>query len=410
MKKPLRSRVRRLAAIASVFVVVLTLGNVNSALANTSGSITASINSSDPELIQCPNSAGTGMTMCLFTSQDMGNQSVPYGPEKNYYPMNQTMLWRLNDGADASKSANWGFVGAVLTESDLANHIGLVHNDAFHLWAPGVRYWTPTGDVAKYFVYVPDVVDRNDESHSSRIFLFTSTDKSGANCSRFSCSYVYIGMVGTDPAQVNGGYASDPNLFIDSGNVPYLVYANGDASNCGGLSMGRVDFAGIGFIGTPQQITINNWGTDIVQNGNCAGLGHPYMEGPALYLSSAIGAPSTAPKYTMIFAAKPKDGTIPASCASSGSDKEVIAYATSNTVTGTYSYQGIIMCGSTTEWTNQASVVKHTANNGKYLFAWHDGGDAAHNRRTHLMCLRWNTSTGKAIQITRSASNLSNCA
>lgn len=387
-QKASRTRVLRLAA-ATAFLVVLSVGAANPALANTSGSITSSVNSSDPELIRCPNSAGTGMTLCLFTSQDMGDGSVPSIPYgQNYYPMKQTMLWRLKDGQDASKPANWVNQGAVIQESSLYGQG--VPSNAYHLWAPGVKYLDN-----QYYLYVPDVLNVNLESTTSRIFMFTSTNPTGAG------GFTFRGMMDNYQDEPNNGYASDPNLFVDTNNVRYMVYANGDASNCGDLSMGRLSITMWTYYSRPQRIGINGWGDNL---GTCGGTGHPYLEGPALYLSSELGAPSTNPKYTLIFAAKPT--STPTGC--TNTSNEVIAYATSNTVTGPYNYKGIIMCGSTSEWTNQASVVQSTNVSYKYLFAWHDGGNSFHNRRTHLMCLRWD-SAGKAVQIPRSSSNLSNC-
>jgi hypothetical protein len=387
MKKPWRSRAWRRSAVIA-FTVALTLGGGHAAQANTSGSITASVNSSDPELIQCPNSAGTGMTLCLFTSLDMGNQPVPSG--QNYYPMNQTMLWRLKDGADASKPANWVNQGAVLQESSLTSRG--VPSGANHLWAPGVRYWN-----GKYYLYVPDVLDINDESHSSRIFLFTTTTANGAS------GYAYVGRVST-PTAPNAGYASDPMLFVDTHANPYLVYANGDNSNCGGLSIGLLSpTAMTTFAGAAHEITINGF-SGLGSLAAACTSGHPYLEGAALYHWTEVGAPVTLPfLYVLMFAAKPT--STPSGCSTAN---EVIAYATSSFADGPYDYQGIIMCGSSSEWTNQASVVKHTANNGKYLFAWHDGGGTTHNRRTHLLCLRWGTD-GKVVPIARSSANLSNC-
>jgi len=337
------------------------------------------------------------MTLCLFTSQDMGDASglpIPYG--QNYYPMNQTMLWRLKDGQDASKPGSWTPEGPVINEENALTDRGVPTN-AYHQWAPGVRYWVAPGDVGKYYLYVPDVLDTNDESHTSRINLFTTSDPLGIG------PYFYGGEVASQLSQPNNGYQSDPNMFIDSDNSPYLVYANGDASNCGGLSMGKLDFSLTSWTsGGPQPIGISGWGDNL---GNCGSSGHPYLEGPALYLSKDIGAPATNPKYTLIFAAKPN--AIPTGC-SDTQNYEVIAYATAKSVTGPYTYKGVIMCGSATEWTNQASVVQSTNISFKYLFAWHDGGGKYHNRRTHLMCLRWD-SAGKALQIPRSSANLSNC-
>jgi hypothetical protein len=384
---------RTATAAASVLVLILGgLGGTGVAQANTSGSITASRNSSDPQLIRCPRADLTGDTLCLFASQDMGDQTIPYFG--NYYPMNQTVMWRLKDGADASRPANWDYQGAVVTESKLAPYG--VGTNTFHQWAPGAKWY---GN--RFLLFIPDVLDINDQSHSSRIFLFTSAD-------RFGTGFTGAGKVQT-PSTPNSGYASDPDLFIHPNGAMFLDYANGDNSNCGGISLSQLDPADLTRPLSTTELSIDGMAGDFQFGPACTG-NHPYLEGPSMYLSTAIGLPSSSPKYTLIFAAKPKDRTVPAPCAATGStsDKEVIAYAQSLYPTGPWQYKGIMMCGSDSEWTNQASIVQHPTVTVKYLFAWHDGGDTAHNRRTHLMCVRWDAN-GKAIQIPRSPANLSNC-
>ena len=82
-------------------------------------------------------------------------------------------------------------------------------------------------------------------------------------------------------------------------NVPYMVYANGDFSNCGGISIGRLNSDMLTRrSGSPTPITVNNWGDNL---GNCGGTGHPYMEGAALYRSTSIGVPARIRSYTLIF-------------------------------------------------------------------------------------------------------------
>jgi hypothetical protein len=397
MKKPGRSRAWRFAAV-TVSVVALVLTSVQAAEANTSGSITQWDNSSDPELIQCPNAAGTGLTLCLFTSQDMGIFDIPYGTEKNYYPMNKTMLWRLKDNTSAADPANWQPMGPQIGEQSLVNR-GLVPNGANHLWAPGARYID-----GKYYVYVPDVTNRSLESTSSRVFAYTSTNSLGTG------PYTYMGVLDTHPRFVNvpnSGYASDPQVALPFGGDRYLFYANGDNSNCGGISFAKLDKESMNrFTTAPKEAVINHFDqSGLSQNDNCT-QGHPYIEGPAMYRWDEVGAPYELPfNYVLEFAAKPRDGVVPPDCTS---DTEVIAYATSWSAEGPWDYQGIIMCGSDTEWTNQASITPHTANNGKILMAWHDGGDNRHNRRSHLSCIVWG-SDGKIVRIPRLADNLANC-
>jgi len=381
-----------------VSVVALILAGAQAAEANTSGSITQWDNSSDPELIQCRNTAGTGLTLCLFTSQDMGTLDVPYGSEKNFYPMQQTMLWRLKDNTSAADPANWEPMGAQIVEQSLVN-MGLVSSGAYHLWAPGARYLD-----GKYYVYVPDVTNRSDESRSSRIFVYSTTQGLGKGY------YSYLGAINTSPRFLsvpNSGYASDPQVALPFTGERYLFYANGDNSNCGGISFAKLDTQSMNrLITAPAKAVINGFDqSGLSQNDNCT-EGHPYVEGPAMYRWDEVGAPYELPfNYVLEFAAKPRDGVAPAGCTN---DHEVIAYATSWSADGPWDYQGIIMCGSDSEWTNQASITPHTANNGKILMAWHDGGDNRHNRRTHLSCIVWG-SDGKIVRVPRLDYNLGNC-
>jgi len=375
--------------IASV-VAALTLVGAQAAQANSSGSITQYLNSSDPELIQCPNSNNTGMTLCLFASMDMGNVSIPYG--QNYYPMKQTGFWRLQDNTSASDPTNWVWQGAQINESTLYNRNLGVPTNAYHLWAPGVRYLNGT-----YYLYVPDVMDVNDESYSSRLYLFTTTSYYGAQ------GWTYRGPVDAGGAGPNGLYASDPQVAVAFDGNDYLYFANGDNSNCGGLSQGVIDFSHLNNLRNAARVQINGFASSGL--GTCGIWDHPYLEGPAMYTWLEVGAPAWVPwDYMLMFAAKPNAGA-PAGCST---DNEVIAYATSWSPTGPWDYQGIIMCGSTSEWTNQASIVKHTANNGKYLFAWHDGGPPNHNRRSHLSCVVWGDD-GKIVEVPRLDWNLGNC-
>lgn len=383
----------RLVAFAVAVVVTATVGT-NSAHADTDGAITGSRNGSDPELIQCP-APGGGLTLCLYTSEDLTN---PWPMGQNPYPMDKTEMFRLTPGTDASDPANWVFQGYAVSENQLnALGIGVVTN-SLHLWAPGARYID-----GAYYIFVPDVVNINDESHSSRIYLFKSTNPDGVH------GFTYQGRVQTATSP-NNGYASDP--MINTSYNPVMVYANGDNSNCGSISIGELDrFDMRHFISPPHELTIS--GIENAGLGSCSGDGHPYMEGPGLYSWLEVGASSSVPwNYFLEFAVKPNAGVAPG-C---DSDNEVIAYATSVDVLGPYTYGGILMCGSSTEWTNQASIVHHASNN-KTLFAYHDGPQASpkgpgdngvpHMRKTHLMCLTWNGFTPNMIP--RSSWNMSNC-
>jgi hypothetical protein len=110
-----------------------------------------------------------------------------------------------------------------------------------------------------------------------------------------------------------------------------------------------------------------------------------------------------------------KPWTTPTECGTDkgqpGTANEVIAYATSTSVTGPFAYQGIIMCGSSTEWTNQPTIMEVQAGdddgNDRLVLVYHDGPDPAtqtnnaRQRRLHSECLyAYNT---KFMMVTRSA-------
>jgi hypothetical protein len=385
----------RLVAVAVAVVVTATVGTEVAYADVAGGAITGSRNGSDPELIQCP-APGGGMTLCLYTSEDLTN---PWPMGQNYYPMDKTEMFRLTPGTDASDPANWVFQGYAVSEGQLnALGIGVVSN-SLHLWAPGARYI-----YGAYYIFVPDVIDIHDEGRSSRVYLFKSTNPDGVH------GFTYQGRVQT-PNWPNGGYASDP--MIDSHYDPVMVYANGDNGNCGSISIGQLHHDDmLNFFQTPTVLDIV--GIENAGLGSCSGPnGHPYMEGPALYAWNEIGADWSVPwNYFLEFAVKPNAGNAPG-C---DSNNEAIAYATAWDVMGPYTYGGILMCGSSTEWTTQASIVQHVSNS-KILFAYHDGPQATqqvfrdngtpHKRKTHLMCLTWNGATPNVIP--RSPWNMSNC-
>jgi hypothetical protein len=120
--------------------------------------------------------------------------------------------------------------------------------------------------------------------------------------------------------------------------------------------------------------------------------------------------------YTLIFAAKPTSTPTECTTANSGTPNptanEVIAYATASTAQGTYTYQGIIMCGSTSEWTNQASVI---AMNGRWVMVYHDGppkdSNGNPNRKLHAACLfpRWGQIAGVFRATANSANSFDDC-
>jgi hypothetical protein len=96
----------------------------------------------------------------------------------------------------------------------------------------------------------------------------------------------------------------------------------------------------------------------------------------------------------MVVAAKP-DNT-PTECTGipqPNQPNEVLAYATANSPQGPYTYQGLLMCGSATEWTNQGSLLlmpDRTGNLRLVLF-YHDGPSrqqfGSPDRKVHAECL-----------------------
>src|SRR5690242_16973241 len=97
-----RARIWQFAA-ASACALMLLGGNMTAASADTvGGAISGTVNSSDPEIFQCPRSSGSGTTLCMYTSHDMGTGALP-----NYYPMDKTYIYRLKDGLAAANPANW---------------------------------------------------------------------------------------------------------------------------------------------------------------------------------------------------------------------------------------------------------------------------------------------------------------
>lgn len=326
-------------------------------------------NASDPHLTDCPDTTG-GVGLCLYTSNDL---NLPTDSHGNSYPMNKTYLYTLEHGQNPSVQTNWVDRGAVLQESQYS----WVPSGANHLWAPAEAYGAQAG---KYYLYVPDISNVSQQATSSHIGVSVSASPRGP--------FTYSQQIAVS------GYASDPHVYVNSSGSPYLVYANGDYSNCGGLSIAPLNKDMVTLAGSAQQITING----VSALGTCGSTGHPYLEGASLYNFGSAGFTTSTPYY-LVFAAKPSNSN------------EVIAYATSSSPTGPFTYKGTIMGGSSTEWTNQASIQKFGSS---YIFAYHDGPTGTHNRKTYFECLTFVTSgstVGNINPITRSTSNtgFTNC-
>jgi hypothetical protein len=121
------------------------------------------------------------------------------------------------------------------------------------------------------------------------------------------------------------------------------------------------------------------------------------VEGASLYNATYNFGDS----WTLFFAAKPDAATgtgadiVPAECSSTvggnNSKNSVIAWASaqappSGSGDWNFTYKNVVMCGSTSEWTNQATVT--TTSNGRRIIIYHDGPQPPdRSRKLHAECL-----------------------
>jgi hypothetical protein len=196
---------------------------------------------------------------------------------------------------------------------------------------------------------------------------------------------------------------SDPDVVVDGSNA-YLVWADGDYRTCGGFKYGMLQTtSGSGrmvnlLANTTQPINLLNNGlpgaTSFTGLGSCdpngsaapGPVGRPYVEGASIYKRMFYnGHP-----WTMFFAVKPE--SVPTECLTAnggtGSANEAIAWASAPNPTAgqpwNWTYRGIVMCGSTTEWTNQATITE--TRDGHMIIAYHDG-PTTRQRKLHAECL-----------------------
>ena len=397
--------VSTLAAVAASAVATLPVGTA--ALADIgSPYFAANTNLSDPHIIACPDPSGNGhVGYCLYTSKDLGTGETT----ANAYPMNATQLYYSLNGF-----SNWSFQGVVASETEIdVAHGGWVPNGANHLWAPAAVH---AGD--DYYLYVPDVSDIDDTGTPN---IHTS---SRINVWKFAGgpfgTKTNLGFVSS-----TAGYMSDPEVLIDGANR-YIYWADGDNGTCGGFKSAKLN-ADMKTLtaNTTTTITIAGLPTTAPYSlGTCTqrsdlggqNVGRPYYEGASVYKSSIN--PGLPGGYVMVFALKPT--VIPFECntANTGGGantaNEVIAYATSATPQGTFTYQGILMCGSTTEWTNQATLTRVSPSpgqvSGNWVMVYHDGPSAPAgvepNRKLHAACL-W-VGEGKIAGVRRAPANEAN--
>ncbi len=320
---------------------------------------------SDPHMIPCKDGNTNGF--CLYTSRDMG---ASFRYPGNYYPMEETRAYFSTNGY-----SGWVDKGRVFHENTLES-AGWVPTNAYHLWAPSA-----VKNGSYYYLFVPDVSDISNDSPpnistSSRISVSRSTSPFGP--------FSYRGTVTVQ------GYMSDPDVVMD-GSTPWIIWANGDNGTCGGFTTAPLESDMMTTVSrSVNPVTLH--GINVL--GDCDGAGPktgPYVEGASSY---KIGS-----TWVMYFAAKPT--STPAECATSvggpGTANEVIAWATSNYASGAYTYKGIVMCGSSTEWTNQATV--QTLPNARTIMVYHDSAADVKERRLHAECLFFSKSSSGAPTI-----------
>jgi len=404
--KPRRRRgARLLAVLATVAATVLVTAQSASA-APFFTDYSYPPYSSDPHLTLCGFKENPfRYVLCLYASVDEGSGS------NASYPMRRTKLWTIEMNKNWKSASNWTYVGVVANENMIQNP----QLNGSHFWAPA-GFWDRNWDDSRNLLYVPDVVNGNNNT-GSRIFVFEAATANGP--------YTFIGRLNTPtsgPAAPNGGYASDPFVVRNYNGTPYLFYANGTYDNCGGVSrvkltpdlesvdtsMTGADMARITFTGGLRE--------DL---GNC-GTGDPYIEGPAVYnkyeLYDVLGRWPTSfagidnHEWIMMFSVKPSkiptrtnpEGTC------GGYDQQALAYATAQNLTDTqWTYRGIIMCPRGSEWTNHGSIIRY--NHESVILGFHDGPANYHQRRVMLDCLTWDTDDAQLRTVPVSQNNAANC-
>jgi hypothetical protein len=398
---------------------------------------------SDPFIYDCniPVSPFT-RGKCMVTSQDLVQSPIgSFGSaDYNPYPMSETRGFYSTDGR------TWVQMSApAVTEAKIGR------SGFKHLWAPAVSFHDASTDY--YYLYTPDL-ETSADTLTSRIYVTASTNPVagfGDNPLPNAGGVKWREIIGppTSGSEHDNLYMSDPEVFSDqplsskytNHSNDYLLWADGDGSTCGSLSLRKMTspYEVEPFTQRSQAyLTINDLMTGNGVDGGVGGaappangqpgdqgLGtcekkargsgtifRPYIEGGSLFRSdhwtfTAAGNQRPGP-YVLMFAAKPSE--TPGVCKAGGQPNtanEVIAYATASTVTGPYTYKGIIMCGSSTEWTNQATLVevKNAAGKNRLVLVYHDAPNVAasegQQRKPHSECLF--TYKGQFILTQRSA-------
>jgi hypothetical protein len=377
---------------------------------------------SDPHVIPCtPPNGASGF--CMYTSQDMGEE---YRYDGNWYPMRLTKVYFSTDGY------NWTEAGS--TESGSGQKY-VFREPMVDALSPYNRPCSTSGDINKpytpsgetagncrpYHVWAPAAIKDGNTYYLFVPFAtsYSNTDpdgggpllppiRQGQRITVMSSSspfgpFSHLGDFGNPaiiPYQsgVNGGEMYDPHPFIDSNGQRWLVYADGEAAECGGYRIGRMNAGWETWATAPTAITLSGATTELGTCTNTQGVTvqRPYLEGPSIYWSRLSGTY----KWTLIFPAKPS--ITPPGCSNSQS---VIGWATSTTSSpaGPYQYQGVAICGGT-EWTNQASLAVN--GQGKTFIYFHDGKASPKMRYVYGECLYFGAGhVGRVYRQQPSASN-----
>ncbi len=417
-----RSRLRRASRLGVALAMVTataTLTAVGSASATTTTTgvpapyVTTSnnLNGSDPHPHPCTLPNGLS-GYCLFTSQDL-NQS---GTSGNAYPMNQTMGYFSTDGITwTNGSGGASGSGKVLTTEQNYRNAGWgVPTGANHLWAPDAA----KGSDGNWYLYVPDVTDLSHTNTSSFIGVSKSTTGplgSYATDRKLVLPTNARTATGQLVGEPNSGYASDPDVFTDTQGHHWVAWANGDTSNCGGISIaqlgdGSMDSFASGTVaqGVDVQGIPSDWDASSGSFRSCTdslGLHHLYEEGSHIYNTAGWGIGVPGP-YVLVVPIKPADnaagpkGNI---CANNvqgqpGTNNQIIVYATASNPQGPYTYGGPLMCGSKTQWTDQAGLLQVSSHGRNALvMIYHDGPGSTstpgQHRTLHGECLMYGNGT-----------------
>ena len=272
---------------------------------NPDGSTTylgTSATASDPYAFRCAQPGNASVIgYCLVTSSDLTSGPLRTdGGGKNFYPMNTTKIIYSPDGVA------WSSARTALTEDRLGLANGADGQPTNHLWAPAVRFKS-TGSggsaVASYHLYAPDLTNP-DDALSSRIFVTYSPD--------VNTQFGYQNLPGTSSkvAQVTGApagvYMSDPEVFTNSNVIgdsntsnDYLLWANGDYSTCGDISIRKMtsptaiqSYTSSAASQDSVRIKINgfpsDWGKCSASAGRFSGtqVNWPYVEGASMFKTS----------------------------------------------------------------------------------------------------------------------------